>query len=79
MTEPSPARPVPGPPPTAPTPASSTGPASQPEPRPAAQSAEEPPADPFTGLDRLPVTEHVAVFETEHDRLRDELSTIDEL
>ena len=72
MTEPSPSRPVPGPPPT--------GPAAQPEaPRPAAQGTEEQPADPFGGLDRLPVTDHVGVFETEHDRLRDELSTIDEL
>jgi hypothetical protein len=36
-------------------------------------------AEPFADLDRRPVTEHVAVFEAEHTRLRDELSTIDQL
>ena len=35
--------------------------------------------DPFAGLADRPVTEHVAVFEAEHDRLRRELSTIDQL
>jgi hypothetical protein len=57
MTEPSPARPVPGPPP----------------------SERTSPADPFDDLDRRPVAEHVAVFETEHDRLQRELGTIDQL
>jgi hypothetical protein len=35
--------------------------------------------DPFLGLAGRPVTEHVAVFEAEHDRLQRELSTIDQL
>jgi hypothetical protein len=39
----------------------------------------EPVADPFAGLADRPVAEHVAVFEAEHDRLRRELSTIDQL
>jgi hypothetical protein len=34
---------------------------------------------PFEGLADLPVAEHVAVFEAEHDRLQRELSTIDRL
>jgi len=33
----------------------------------------------FEGLDRRPVAEHVQIFEAEHERLRDELSTIDQL
>ena len=41
--------------------------------------APDPRADPFAGLAERPVTEHVAVFEAEHDRLRRELSTIDQL
>ena len=36
-------------------------------------------AETFADLDRRPVTEHVAIFEAEHARLRDELSTIDQL
>jgi hypothetical protein len=36
-------------------------------------------AHPFAGLADLPVTEHVAVYEAEHDRLQRELSTIDQL
>ena len=35
--------------------------------------------DPFALLADRPVAEHVAVFEAEHDRLRRELSTIDQL
>jgi hypothetical protein len=35
--------------------------------------------DAFDDLDRRPVAEHVAIFEAEHTRLRDELSTIDQL
>jgi hypothetical protein len=63
MTEPSPARPVPGPP------------------RPGSASAQEPLPDDdrFTDLDQRPVSEHVAVFEAEHDRLQRELGTIDRL
>jgi hypothetical protein len=63
MTEPSPARPVPGPP--------SPGPSTRP--------AAEADGAPFAGLAELPVAEHVAVFEEEHDRLQRELSTIDRL
>jgi hypothetical protein len=33
----------------------------------------------FAELDEQPVTEHVAVFEAEHDRLQRELGTIDRL
>jgi hypothetical protein len=33
----------------------------------------------FAGLADRPVTEHVAVFEAEHERLQRELSTIDQL
>ena len=33
----------------------------------------------FADLDVRPVAEHVAVFETEHDRLQRELGTIDQL
>jgi hypothetical protein len=64
MTEPSPQRPVPGPP----RPAVQDGPA-----------APAPEAEAFGDLDQRPVAEHVAIFEAEHTRLRDELSTIDQL
>jgi hypothetical protein len=81
MTEPSPSRPVPGPPPAAaaerteerPAPAGSTGPDDA-EP---AETTEVP--EPFADLDRVPVADHVAVFEAEHSRLQDELSTIDQV
>jgi len=63
MTQPHPPRPVPGPPRSAPAPEQPTGPV----------------ADAFAGLADRPVAEHVAVFEAEHDRLRRELSTIDQL
>ena len=33
----------------------------------------------FEGLDQRPVAEHVEIFEAEHTRLQDELSTIDQL
>jgi hypothetical protein len=44
----------------------------------------EPPAEgadggSFAGLEQLPVADHVAVFEAEHSRLQDELSTIDQV
>jgi hypothetical protein len=62
MTEPSPSRPVPGPP--------GNGDPSQPA----------APADArFADLDQQPVTEHLAAFEAEHDRLQRELGTIDRL
>jgi hypothetical protein len=57
MTEPSPARPVPGPP----------------DDDVAVTEAR------FIDLDDRPVSEHVAVFEAEHDRLQRELGTIDQL
>ena len=41
--------------------------------------AEEPTGQPFADLERRPVTEHVAVFEAEHARLQQELSSIDQL
>jgi hypothetical protein len=68
MTEPSPTRPVPGPP----RPASAS---------PEAPSAPEPDraGERFAGLDEQPVAEHVAVFEAEHSRLQRELGTIDQL
>jgi hypothetical protein len=69
MTEPSPARPIPGPP----RPGPSTPPAVTEADPTAAERA------PFEGLAELPVADHVAVFEEEHDRLQRELSTIDRL
>jgi hypothetical protein len=71
MTEPSRPRPVPGPPRPGPVadPAREATPA---EPQPS-------PASALAGLDERPVTEHVAVFEAEHDRLARELATIDQL
>ena len=36
-------------------------------------------AERFADLDQRPVSEHVAVFEAEHDRLQRELGTIDQL
>jgi hypothetical protein len=36
-------------------------------------------AERFADLDQRPVSEHVAVFEEEHDRLQRELGTIDQL
>ena len=74
MTQPTAPRPVPGPPRAAPGPAAepTTGrdvPAGQPE----APSPEHG----LAGLDALPVSEHVALFEAEHARLQRELGTID--
>jgi hypothetical protein len=44
-------------------------------------SAAERPSDAtrFADLDQQPVSEHVAVFEAEHDRLQRELGTIDQV
>ena len=72
MTEPSTSRPVPGPP--------ASGPAGQVVPPESSEPSE--PADGsarFDDLAQLPVPEHVAVFEAEHDRLQRELGTIDRL
>ena len=66
MTEPSPSRPVPGPPRNGPRP----------------EDAAETPhaaAPDFTDLAERPVAEHVAAFEAEHARLERELGTIDRL
>ncbi|MCF6746463.1 hypothetical protein E9529_19735 [Blastococcus sp. KM273128] len=84
MTEPTAPRPVPGP--YRPGPA----PVAAPEAPPAGPQPEEPtaatadgnpaPADGnrrLDGLDELPVSEHVALFEAEHARLQGELGTID--
>jgi hypothetical protein len=75
MTEPHPARPVPGPP------RAGVGPADASHTRP-----DSPPADrdggdhaPFADLDQRPVADHVAVYEAEHSRLQRELGTIDQL
>ena len=66
MTEPSSARPIPGPP--RPGPAATDGPA-----------GDRPDETSFEDLAQRPVAEHVAVFETEHARLQRELGTIDQL
>jgi hypothetical protein len=83
MTEPSPSRPVPGPP--RPVPSSD---------RPVPPSTENPRADALMEIDTdepndgpgafedlagRPVAQHVEIFEAEHARLQDELSTIDQL
>ena len=72
MTEPSSARPLPGPPRPGPAPANSA---------PAPDSPAEAPHDgtSFDDLGQRPVSEHVAVFEEEHARLQRELGTIDQL
>ena len=70
MTDPSEPRPVPGPP--RPGPGSSTAPGPD-------QAPDAARPDPFAGLDGLPVSEHVAVYEAEHARLERELGTIDRL
>jgi hypothetical protein len=77
MTEPSPSRPVPGPPRPGLRPgdaAAAPVPATEPAPEPAAGAM-----DPFADLAERPIAEHVAVFETEHARLERELGTIDQL
>jgi hypothetical protein len=40
---------------------------------------DQPTPEPFAELEHRPVAEHVAVFETEHARLQQELSSIDQL
>ena len=80
MTESSPSRPVPGPPPSAPAaerneePRVPADPDTGPEPAAQAEAAE-----PFADLDQVPVADHVAVFEAEPSRLQDELSMIDQV
>ena len=43
------------------------------------EPSDQPSAEPFAELEHRPVAEHVAVFETEHARLQQELSSIDQL
>lgn len=76
MSEPSPARPVPGPPRPGPRPGESAAVQRSPA-QPAVE--ETPPEDPFADLAGRPIAEHVAVYETEHARLERELGTIDQL
>ncbi len=66
MTEPSSARPLPGPP--------RPGPAD-----PSTPAADQPEGASFEDLTGRPLTELVAVFEDEHARLQRELGTIDQL
>jgi len=68
VTEPAQQRPVPGPPRPAPGPVPT-----------AAPTAVAPDGSPFAGLADLPVADHVAVYEAEHERLQRDLSTIDQL
>ncbi len=89
MTEPSRPRPVPGPPQPGGTLAPIGGavrpaepgavPAASPEAAPAPAPTPAPALTPLAGLDRRPVTEHVAAFEAEYQRLERELATIDRL
>ncbi|MGY1735074.1 hypothetical protein [Geodermatophilus sp. SYSU D00684] len=83
MTEPTRPRPVPGPPRPGPAgvPARpvAAGPAVDAA---AAGPGSDAPGQPgarFADLAQRPVGEHVAVFEAEHDRLKAELGTIDQL
>jgi hypothetical protein len=80
MTQPSSARPVPGPPRPAGATAGDAGRGSAAADAPVA-GAPDPGAghDPFAGLDQRPVDEHVAVFEAEHDRLQRRLGGIDQV
>jgi hypothetical protein len=66
MTEQHRTHPVPGPPPGE-------------HQQPAEQRTGEPAGHPFADLEQRPVTEHVAVFEAEHARLQEQLSSIDQL
>jgi hypothetical protein len=59
-----------------------TEPASRPEPEPPADVRPDAATDErerFADLAERPVSEHVAAFEAEHDRLQRELGTIDQL
>jgi hypothetical protein len=82
MTEPS--RPVPGPPRPGPVGAPVTGAvglvgAAAVPVAPAGTDPDGTVGTSLAGLDQRPVAEHVAAFEAEHDRLRRELATIDQL
>ncbi|MCV2489003.1 hypothetical protein OF117_06475 [Geodermatophilus sp. YIM 151500] len=69
MTQPSPARPVPGPPRPG-----AAAPAAEPE-----EPREDREPERLADLAERPVAEHVAVFEAEHARLQRELGSIDPL
>ena len=69
MTQPSAARPVPGP--VRPVP----GPVVPPADRPVDEESAG--RDRFAELDGRPVAEHLDIFEAEHDRLQSELGTSD--
>jgi hypothetical protein len=94
MTEPSSARPVPGPPRPGPAAAnsrtnsgasadipvgSSAAEGSSPAAQPSPTEAPQSEAPSFEDLGQRPVAEHVGVFEAEHARLQRELGTIDQL
>ena len=87
MSQPDQPRPVPGPPapsPSGPSPRPAAVPGSAAVPSSAARPGAVPGPSasgpsPFEGLAERPVSEHVAVFEAEHDRLQRELATIDQL
>ena len=80
MTQPSSARPVPGPPRPADlmTAADGNGMARPGSPAPGAPAPGSD-VDPFAGLNQRPVDDHVAVFEAEHDRLQRRLGGIDQV
>jgi hypothetical protein len=80
MTQPSSARPVPGPPRPADATAAGAGRGAVESGSPAS-GAPLPSGgqDTFAGLDQRPVDEHVAVFEAEHDRLQRRLGGIDQV
>lgn len=81
MTQPGPARPVPGPPrpaETVPVGDAAIESADPGDARPTTEGSARP-GDPFAGLAGRPLAEHVAVFEAEHARLERELGTIDRL
>jgi hypothetical protein len=71
--------PLPGPPPTPGPPRPAPGAPSLPSATAAAEARTTPAGSPFARLAELPVTDHVAVYEVEHERLQRELSTIDQL
>ena len=79
MTEPSAARPIPGPPrpgPAAPGGSTPSTPTAEPS---SAPDDARTGAPSFDDLEQRPVAEHVPVFEAEHARLERELGTIDRL
>jgi hypothetical protein len=74
VTDPGQPRPVPGPPRAAPVAVSPRTQDTE-----STETAAAPEGSLFAGLAERPVSEHVAVYEAEHQRLQRELSTIDQL